>query len=54
MEHNVHWETRVITKENDTCKRKVKEALTIHKLGNQKVMNQDCGFEISKIWLEAA
>ena len=54
MGHNIHWEPRVITKENDICKRKVKEALIIHKLGNQKLMNQDCGLELSKTWLEAA
>ena len=37
------------------CKRKIKEALVINKLdkerGNDKVMNQDKGTELSKIWL---
>ena len=53
--HNIHWKPRVIASENNTTKRKRKEALAINKLekerGNDKVMNQDKGTELGKIWL---
>ena len=46
---------RVIASENNTTKRKIKEALAINKQekerGNDKGMNQDKGTELSKIWL---
>ena len=53
--HNIHWKPRVIASENKTTNRKIKEALAINKLekerGSDKVMNQDKGTELSKIWL---
>ena len=53
--HNIHWKPQVIASENNTTKRKIKEALAINKLekgrGNGKVMNQDKGTELSRIWL---
>ena len=53
--HNIHWKPRVIASENKTTNRKIKEALAINKLekerGSDKVMNQDKGTELRKIWL---
>ena len=50
--HNVHWKPRVIARENNTTKRKIKEALAINKLEkerrNDKVMNQDKGTELAE------
>ena len=49
--HSIHWKPRVIASENNTTKRKIKEALAINKLEkerrNDKVMNQDKGTELS-------
>ena len=45
----------MVAGENKTTNRKIKEALAINKLeierGSDKVMNQDKGTELSKIWL---
>ena len=53
--HGIHWRPPVVASESNTTKRKIKEALAINKLekerGNDKVMNQDKGTELSKIWL---
>lgn len=51
--HNMHWKAHIVTREGHTLKRKVKEALAIHRLGRAKAMNQDCGLELSKLWLDA-
>ena len=46
----------VLTKEKDTMKRKIKEALTIERVekerGKDRTLNQDTGLELSKIWLD--
>ena len=49
-QHQVYWEPRIIEKERNTTKRKVKEALTIRKLEKKDgAMNQDNGLELSKL-----
>ena len=51
--HNVHWRPHIITKEPDRTKRKVKEALAIHKVEKVKgTVNEDRGLQISKLWLD--
>ena len=54
--HNIHWVTRVLTKEKNATKRKVKEALAIKAATTQKgsgvTMNQDNGMNISKLCLD--
>ena len=50
---NMHWKAHTVTREGHTLKRKVKEALAIHRLGRAKAMNQDYGPELSKLWLDA-
>ena len=35
------WKPRVIAREVNTRKRKIKEALVIHKIGKDKLLNQD-------------
>ena len=56
--HNIHWKPRVIAREENTHKRKVKEALAIKKLTAQNwpevAMNQDTGLIVSKLWLDLA
>ena len=56
--HRIHWKATVIARETDTTKRKIKEALAIRRLeknsGEDKIMNQDRGLGISKIWLDLA
>ena len=57
--HNIHWKPQVIiAREENTHKRKVKEALTIKKLnahkGTEETMNQDTGLLVSKLWLDLA
>ena len=53
-EGHIFWQPRVIVKETDTTKRKIKEALQIHRIGRQKkkTMNPDCGLQLSRLWLE--
>ena len=50
--HCVHWQPRVIMTETNTRKRKVREALVIHRLGPDKIMNLDRGTELSSLWLD--
>ena len=49
--HAIHWKPRVVLKESNTRKRKIREALTIHRLG-AKTINQDKGTHLSKLWLD--
>ena len=52
----MHWTARVLAREEDTTKRKIKEALAIKKLTNGRrdgvIINQDSGMKISKFWLD--
>ena len=51
--HEVHWEARVIEKEQHGGRRKVKEAIHIHRMQKRRgSVNQDCGWRLSKIWLD--
>ena len=52
--HEIHWHARVLHKESNTLRRKVHEALEIHKLsrGHKKCLNLDQVTEISKLWLD--
>ena len=51
--HTMHWQPMVVAEECHTMKRKIREALTIHKLNrNGKAMNQDTGLHLSKLWLD--
>ena len=47
-DHSIHWKPQVLVKESNPKRRKVREALTIHRLG-EKAMNQDKGTNISKL-----
>ena len=49
--HEIHWQPMILAKEGLTTKRKVLEALSIHRL-NGKTINQDRGLQISKMWLD--
>ena len=52
-DHAMHWKPRVVGKEKNTTKRKVKEALLIKKLKNGKgVINQDNGLMLSPLFLD--
>ena len=52
-EHHIYWTPRVLTKEADATKRKLKEALLIGKIRRTgRSMNQDKGLEVSKLWLD--
>ena len=51
--HHVHWKARVVEREQHGRKRKVKEALHIHRMTRKDgSMNQDRGLHLSKIWLD--
>ena len=51
--HKVHWEARIIEKEQHGRRRKVKEALHIHRMKQKGgSMNQDSGWDLSRIWLD--
>ena len=51
--HKVHWEARIIQKEQHGRRRKVKEALHIHRMKQKGgSMNQDSGWDLSRIWLD--
>ena len=56
--HEIHWKARVIAREDNTEKRKVKEALAIRRLATQReaevTMNQDTGKIVSKLLLDLA
>ena len=49
--HTMHWKPRVVVKESNTVKRKIREALVIAQVERQGgSMNQDRGTSLSKIW----
>ena len=51
--HHVHWKAMVVERKQHGRKRKVKEALHIHRMTRKDgSMNQDRGFHLSKIWLD--
>ena len=54
--HRIHWEPRILAREKNTSRRKIKEALAIRKLirqrGEDAGMNQDTGRDISKLWID--
>ena len=54
--HEMHWTPRVLAREEDTTKRKIKEALAIKKVTNGRrdgvIIYQDSGMKISKLWLD--
>ena len=51
--HRLHWEPKVIEREQHSGKRKVKEALHIHRMRKRSgSMNQDSGWHLSNIWLD--
>ena len=54
--HDIHWTPRILEREGNTMKRKVKEALAIKTLqkkrGQDVMMNQDSGMKLSRIWLD--
>ena len=54
--HTMNWSARILAHESDKTKQKVKEALAIRttekKRGADKLMNQDKGLDVSKIWLD--
>ena len=50
--HQIYWEPRVIAKKPRYMERKITEAIAINKLGKDKVMNQDCGLDVSKLFLD--
>ena len=56
--HEIHWKARVIAREDNTKKRKVKEAQAIKRLATQRgsevTMNQDTGKIVGKLWLDLA
>ena len=50
----MHWKPRILKTERKTIEQKVHEAIAIHALtkpGEDFVMNQDKGMQLSKIWL---
>ena len=50
--HQIHWQPRVLVKEQHVTKRKIHEALIIRALdcSMKKTMNQDKGLELSRLW----
>ena len=51
--HDIHWQPRVIGKEQNPTKRRVKEAIFIDRVRRKgKAMNQDKGLELSPLWLD--
>ena len=51
--HRIYWEPMVIEREQHGGRRKVKEALHIHRMKRRGgSMNQDSGWQLSKIWLD--
>ena len=53
-----HWKAKVIGREQDSTSRKIKEALMIQKMERRstknKIMNQDNGLDLSRVWLDLA
>ena len=53
--HAVHWEAFIVEREQDQTRRRVLEALTIHRVEKGKgTMNTDNGMQISRLWLDLA
>ena len=56
--HEIHWKARVIAREHNTEKRKVKEALAIKRLATQRgsevITSQDTVKIVSKLLLDLA
>ena len=53
--HAVHWEPFIVEREQDQTRRRVLEALTIHRVEKGKgTMNTDNGMQISRLWLDLA
>ena len=54
LEHRIHWTPRIVKKkERNLKKRNIQEALFINRLVKiGKTMNQDCGIDLSKLWLD--
>ena len=56
--HSIHWKAKVIGREQDSTSRKIKEALMIQKMerrsGKNRIMNQDNGLDLSRVWLDLA
>ena len=50
--HTMFRKPRVIAREVNTRKRKIKEALVIHKIGKDKLLNQDKRREVNSLWLD--
>ena len=52
--HEIHWQARVIKREEHMLRRKVHQAVAIHKLAQKDdaTMNLDRGMELSNLWLE--
>ena len=51
--HAIHWQAKVISKEQHMTRRKVIEALAIQRIGRKAgtLMNLDKGVELINIWL---
>ena len=53
LEHRIHWKPRIVKKEMNLKKWTIQEALFINRLVKiGKTMNQDCGIDLSKLWLD--
>ena len=53
--HAVHWEPFIVEREQDQTRRRVLEALTIHRVEKGKgTMNTDNCMQISRLWLDLA
>ena len=51
--HSLHWAPTIIERETNGKRRKVKQALHIHRMGKrQGSMNQEIGQQMSRIWLD--
>ena len=51
--HSIHWAPTIIERETNGKRRKVKEALHIHRMGKRQCsMNQDIGQQMTRIWLD--
>ena len=53
--HNIHWQSMMVAREENLVKRRVIEALTIHRVDRGKgTMNTDAGMQLSRLWLDVA
>ena len=52
--HEINWQARVIKREEHMLRRKVHEAVAIHKLAQKDnaTTNLDLGMKLSSLWLE--